>query len=147
MDKNIAQVFPCRQVQQGKEMADVAVHPAVGQKADQVQGGIVLLRVVHRSQQYLVFKKLAFLDVPRNAGQFLVNDPTGADVEVAHLRVAHLAFRQADRLTGGLQPAVRVIGHEAFHVGRVRPGDGVPLGAGIQSPSVQDDQDEGRILR
>jgi hypothetical protein len=54
-----------------------------------------------------VLVERAILDREVDAGQILVDDPAGADVEVTDLRVALLALRQADGLTRRMQDRVR----------------------------------------
>ncbi len=71
----------------------MAVHAAVRQQSHQVQGLVVLFSVLHRIQQDLVPEKAPVPDGPCNPRQFLVNNPTGADIQVPHFGVAHLALR------------------------------------------------------
>ena len=75
-----------------------------------------------------------------HAHQVLVEDAARPDRQVADLGVPHLAGRQADRLAGGLQLRVRVLGPEPVEDRRVGQLDGV-AGAGRRAaPAVEDDE-------
>ena len=67
------------------------MHAALGDDADQVDRG------ASRSafQDHLVFGERAVLDRLVDAQEVLRDDRARAEVEVAHLGVAHLAGRQA----------------------------------------------------
>ncbi len=69
------------------------------------------------------------------SGQVLKHNPTGTKVEVSHIGVAHLTGQQANRLTAGSQPGVRILIKQAVEYGRMRQGYSivVPLGAKAQS--------------
>ena len=96
-------------------MGIVAVHAAIGQQAHQVQGAAVLLTVLHGLQQGGVLEKGAVLNLLRNPGQLLVNDAPGSHVQMAHLGIAHLAFRQPYCHPAGIAPHKRAILHEPVH--------------------------------
>ena len=72
-------------------MAVVGVHAAVREQACQVQPAAAGLGLCDALQQNRIGKKIAVPDRFGDAGQVLVNDPAGADIEVADLGVAHLA--------------------------------------------------------
>src|SRR5438046_89289 len=59
---------------------------------------------------------------------------------MADLGVAHLAGRQADRLAGGLERRVRVLGPEPVEVRRVGEQDRVPRAGRRAAPAVEDDE-------
>ena len=96
MDVNLLHAHILGHFDQTEQMLDVAVHAAVGQQADEVQGLIVLDAVVHCANNGEVFADGAVFDVLGDFHQHLVNHPAGADVGVANLGVAHLAVRQAN---------------------------------------------------
>ncbi len=54
-----------------------------------------------------VGRKLAGLDGAIDAREILIDHPAGADIEVAHLGVAHLAAGQSDGALGGIDGRVR----------------------------------------
>lgn len=78
-------------------MLDMAMYPAVGQEAIQMELLVVILCSLHRFDQRRVVEKLPFADRFRNPGQILVHDAACADVQMADFGVAHLPFRQTYR--------------------------------------------------
>ena len=61
-----------------------------------------------RRAQRGVAEEAAVLDRLVDADEILLHDSAGAEVEVADLRVAHLALRQADCGTGRIELGVRI---------------------------------------
>ena len=117
-------------LQQGEQVGDVAVDPAVGQQAHQVQGGAPLPAVLHGVQQDGVAEEVPRLDVPADPGQVLEHHPAGADVGVAHLGVAHLPLGQAHVQAGGGQLAVGGLGCDVIQMRGGGVSDGVARLAG-----------------
>ena len=112
-------------LQQAVEVPGVRMHTAGRHQANQVQRGIVLLAILHRGQQRLVFKEHAILDVLGDLHQHLVDHAARADVGVAHLAVAHLPVRQAHVQAGSADGGRAVFRLETVDVGRARGDDGV----------------------
>src|SRR5690606_10243232 len=84
-----------------------------------------------------VFDRLA------DARDVLVDDPSRAQVEVAHFAVAHLAAGQADRDARGVHPGARALLPEPVPVRGAGGVDGVVvLGFGV-TPAVEDGEDHG----
>src|SRR6266542_1043008 len=83
----------------------------------------------------------AVLDRAVDPLEVLVEHAPRADRQVAHLRIAHLAGRQADALPRGRQRHVRALGPEPVEHGRLRELDGVPRPRWRAAPAVQDDED------
>ena len=80
----------------------MAMDPAVGDKAGQVQGRAPFLK---RSCQFAYKRmpfKLAVLYRLRYPDKLLVDDPSGAHGKVADLGVPHLPFRQPHREARGV---------------------------------------------
>src|SRR5262249_47257310 len=73
-------------------------------------------------------------------GEVLLDDRTGAEIEVADLGVPHLAVRKAHVATRGGQGRVRIRGPELVEVRRLRLRDRVARAIRRQAPAVQDDQ-------
>ncbi|GIQ61876.1 hypothetical protein PACILC2_04440 [Paenibacillus cisolokensis] len=90
-------------------------------------------------QQRFVFEKFAFPDRLADAGQILVNDPSGPDIEMADFRIAHLAFRKPDRLAASGQGRMRISRPVAVKVRLFRLGDGVALRLLAQREAVEND--------
>src|SRR5256885_16683069 len=69
--------------------------------------------------------ELTGFDGAVDAGEILVDDAPGTDVEMSHLGVAHLAARQPDRTFGGVDRGVREFPPQAVPIwfaGRVHRG-------------------------
>ena len=101
VDKDVGQPLLFGQLDQGIEVGVVGVDPAVGQQPGQVQAATAGLDLGDAVQQRRIGEEIAVLDRFGDAGEVLVDDPAGPQVEVPHLGVAHLPFRQADRHAGG----------------------------------------------
>ena len=126
-----------REAEQRPQVVDVRVDAAVGDEPEQVDAVAALER---RAEERRVLEERAVLDRLVHAHQVLVEDPAGADRQVADLGVAHLAGRQADRLAGGVERRVRVLGPEPVEDGRVGELDGVARAGRRAAPAVEDDE-------
>ena len=83
----------------------MAVHAAVGNQAEEMQALALLAAWAKAFFSTLFLRQRVFLDGLVDAGQVLVNDAAGAEVEVADLAVAHLAVGQADIHAAGADVA------------------------------------------
>ena len=125
------------QVDEGKQMDQVAVNAAVGQQAHEMHRAAGLFGVFHRLQQGGIFKKAVIPDVLGDAGQFLINNTAGADVGVAHLAVAHLAVGQAHVLAGAIQLGVGTGFKQLIQIGGFCGGNRVGGTGRGNAPAVQ----------
>src|SRR5919106_3740277 len=121
-------------------MVDVGVDAAVGDEPEQVHVPAAFARTAKGAHESLVLEEGSGLDRAVDAHQVLEDDTSRPDRQVADLRVAHLARREADVLTGGAQDGVRVAGPERVEdrgVGELHrvagPGRRAP-------PSVENDE-------
>ena len=73
--------------------------------------------------------------------QVLVDDTSGADVEMTDFGVAHLAVGQADILARSEQLRMGIVGIEAVDERRGRVVDGVALAMVADAPAVEDHQE------
>ena len=90
-------------------MLEARVHTTVRSQADQVNAAAGPGRSTFESgSQHRVRSQRAVLDRQVDPRQVLHDDGAGAEVEMPHLRVAHLTLRQADGETTGGQRSVRV---------------------------------------
>ena len=119
-----------------REVVDVRVDAAVRDEAEQVDVPATL----EGAAQGRVLEERAVLDRAVHAHQVLVEDPARPDRQVADLGVPHLAGRQADRLAGGLQLRVRVLGPDPVEDRRVGQLDGVARAGRRTAPPVEDDE-------
>ena len=127
-------------VQQGKEVFDVAVDAAVRQQAHEVQGLVVFARFIHGPDERFLAQQFTGFDIPGNLHQLLVDDTPGADVEMTHLRVAHLSGGQPHVRSGSRQLGVGIDAHEAVKVGGSGFQNGVAKGVGIDPKAIHDNQ-------
>lgn len=95
-------------IRQRHQMIDVAVHPAIAHQAKEMQSPPRLPRLRESGLHHRVGSQFPLGDGLRDARQILVNDPAGAEIQMAHLRIAHLSGRQTNVGSAGTQPAVGV---------------------------------------
>jgi hypothetical protein len=88
----------------------------------------------------------AILNGEIDAGEFLIDDATCAEIEMSYFGISHLAFRQADLESARLEPGLGVGGVELImHRGRGQKG-GVSLEGGalptcwIDPPTVTNEK-------
>ena len=125
-----------REPEQRLQVLDVRVHAAVRDEAEQVH----VAAPVERRLQRRVLEEGAVRDRAVDPLQVLVEHAARADRQVADLRVAHLAGRQADRLARGLDRRVRVLGPEPVEDRRLGELDRVPRARRRAAPAVEDDE-------
>ena len=77
-----------------------------------------------------------------DAGDVHADDPSGAEVEMADFAVAHLAVGEADEVFAGAEEGVGVVAEESVVGGFAGLGDGVAVGLGAVTPSVEDGEDD-----
>ena len=146
VEAHLAQTVAARQLEQREHMVDMRVYAAIGQQAENMQGGVKPLALVDRAHERLVGEKVAVLDGLGDAGQLLIDDTARADVGVADLGVAHLPVRQTDIQAGGADIRHRVFRKDLVQVGGVRGLDRVAaLFVAVAEP-IHDDQ-RGRFFR
>ena len=128
-----------RHLHHGKDVPDVAVYAAVGQKAKDVQRlavcGVFECRAIDG-----VFKKRTVGNGVGDARKILKHDTARADIRVADLTVAHLSVRQTDVQPGGRELRVRPALQEAVHHRRFGHIDGVARIRLADAVAVEDDQ-------
>jgi len=97
-----------------------------------------VLAALEGGAQDLVLEKLTALDRPVHAHEILGEDAAGADREMAHFGVAHLALRQADSPTRCDESRVRIVAPEAVEDRRLGELDRVPRSGRRDPPPVED---------
>ncbi len=107
-----------------------------------MQAALAGAGVLHGVEQHGMREQFAVLDHQVDAGDVHVDDAAGADVEVADLAVAHLAFGKADERAAGVDERVGIFAQQAVIGGLAGERDGVGFGFGAVSPAVEDDEDE-----
>ena len=124
---------------QRPQVVPAGVHPAVGDQADEVDA----LRVGERLHQHLVGLDRAVVDGVVDAGQVLLDHSAGAEVQVPHLGVAHLALGQAHRGARRIELGVRIARPEVVEDRRVGERDRVARAVGSEPEAVEHDQADG----
>ena len=121
-------------------MFDVRVDTAVGDEPEEVHISAALLRPLEGAVERRVLEERAVADRDVHALEILEEDPARADREMADLGVAHLALRQPDRLSRGLQRRVRKLAPEPIEDRRPRELDRVAGPRRRAAPAVEDDE-------
>ena len=137
------QAAATRELGDRDRMILMAVHATGRDQSEAVQRGAAIAGTVDRVAQRRVLVEAAVLDGAVDARQRLVDEPSGADGEMAHLGVALLAGRQSHRLTAGVDRRVRPALLERVELRGARGGDRVPVRIRVASPPVEDDEHEG----
>src|SRR5258705_6481755 len=102
------------------------VDAAVGDEAEQVQAAArAATGAVACGQQGVVFEEAAVGDRVVDPGQVLLDDRTGAEVEMTHLRIAHLPVGKADVTALGGKFGVWKLRPETIEDRRLGEEDGV----------------------
>ncbi len=127
-------------IDQCLEVVDVRVHAAVADEADEVDGFIIGFGIIDGCQQRFVVVQFAFAHGFIDACQFLPHDAAGADIEVTHFRVAHLAFGQAHVFAVRDEGTVRVLLHQTVEKGRICLIYSVCAVFWTESPAVEDEE-------
>ncbi len=140
MDVDVAKALALGHVDEREQVGNVAVNAAVGEQAHQVQLAAVFLGLAAGVHKFGHLEEVAVLDGLGDAGQLLIDDAARADVEVAHLGVAHLSLGQAHIHAGGADDGVGIFGLERVDDGRAGLTDGVALAFRALAKAVQYDQ-------
>ena len=120
------------------------MHAAVADQAQEVQPFALGLR--EGFLQRCIASQFAIADRLVDAGEVLVNDASGTQVEVAHLAVAHLPGWQAHVLAAGAHGTHRIGGVEVVVEGcageksRVAVLHRLRAASGVNTPAVADNE-------
>ena len=136
VDVDLPDAEPLRHLEQTEHVGYMAVDAAVGQQARHVQRLAVVRGVPHRLAQRLVLEERAVLDRLGYLDQVLIYDPSGADIGVTDLGVAHLTVGQTDPQTGSLYLSVRVFRPKLVKTGLFRRLDRVAVLRRIDAEAV-----------
>jgi hypothetical protein len=80
-------------------------------------------------------------DGPADQLDILVDDATGAEVQMAYIRVPHLAGHQPYALAGSRQPTGWIIPHQFIDIGSLSLGHRIALTRIADPPTIENDQD------
>ena len=101
------------------------MHSAGRNKPFDMQSGIIFFYLFKNLSQKRIFPKNIILNRFVYFFQILINNSSGADIQMPHFAIAHLPFRQSDGLAGSLQFAMRKIIPKLVKIGSFGLGDGV----------------------
>src|SRR5215471_16247040 len=96
---------------------------AIAEEAEKMQA--MLPSVLHQVEEQRVLEEVAPQDGRVDAGNFLVDDASGADVQVSDFGIAHQSVRQADAFAGSVNESPGILLEELGVVRRARQRDGV----------------------
>ena len=113
------------------------MYATVGGQAHEVDVFTVLLGVREGRDDFLVLQDAAVGTGAVDLHQVLVNDASGADIEVSHFRVTHLSVGQPHVLAAGLELRVRIVGQQAVPVRSGGYIDYIVFLAVANAPTVQ----------
>ncbi len=140
MDERAVDFILGGDVAQLEQMLQRRMHAAVGGKAHEMDADAVLAGIVERADDLGILQNRIVAAGAVDFDQILVDDAPGADVEVAHLRIAHLPVGQTDVLAVGAQLRVGItLGHGRDISGMNRRNDVGPVVAAV-APAVENHQ-------
>ena len=119
------------------DVRDVAVDTAVGQQTENMERAAGLFDMPHRVIQRKIIEKNLVLDGFGDAGKFLVDDASGADIEVPDFGVSHLPFGKSDSETARRELDVRIFGEDRVQIRCPGGGNGVSVRGRIETEAVQ----------
>ena len=95
-----------------------------------------------------ISRELAIGERLVDPSEILINDPARAEIQVAHLRVPHLSFRQSNIETTGAQFPARIIAIQLVmkrcprEQSRITVFSAFLAAAGIDAPTVANDEND-----
>ena len=116
------------------------MHAARGSQPHQVHALAILLGIFVCRHDFGVLQDAPVGACAVDFHQILIHDAARANVQVAHLGVAHLPVGQAHVLARSQQLRVRVVLGQVIHVRRGGAEDGVVLSAIANAPTVENHQ-------
>ena len=109
MDKNLFEPFCLTHIGYCFYMIDMRVHTAITYEPQEVQGFVIGFCKPDGFQEGFILRKRTITNGYINTLQFLVDDTTGAQIQVTYFRVTHLPVGQTYCFTAGNQGRIRVL--------------------------------------
>ena len=138
MDIDLLNAALLSHIERRKDVVQVAVHAAGGEKPHDVQRVAAVLGIVHSLDIHGVLEELAVLDLLAYLGQDLEHDAARADVRVSDLGVAHLSLRQADLKAACLELGVGILAEQFIQIRLFGGGNGVARSGRSDAVAVKD---------
>jgi hypothetical protein len=132
---------PHTQLHAGEQMLINRMDSARAQQTHDVQGPAALAQRSAELDQRRQRKELAALNALRDSDQVLRYYPAGAEVQVAHLAVSHLALRKADGEATRFEQGTGIGLPQAMPYGSAGQLDRVSVPGLAIPPAVQNHQD------
>ena len=145
VDIYVVETLRFRHFDERVEVFEMAVHPARGDETVKVQLFAARLRGVHGAEKLLVFKERPVADVLGDLGEILIDDPPRADIEVTHLRIAHLSVGKPYGHAAGAELCGGVGLFQCGDIFTAVEIDGVAVGVLVDSVAVHDDDGVRRL--
>ena len=127
-------------VRQFEQVIQRRVHPAVRNQSHQVHAHPVRFGVFERLHDFGILQNRIVAAGPVDLHQILIDHPPRTDIEVPHLRIAHLPIGQADVFAVRTQLRMRVFTGHFRNIGRMHLCDDIPLLSVADAPTVEDHQ-------
>ena len=124
----------------GEQVVDVAVYAPVTDQPQKMDRPAVLAGEGECLLQDRFFGKAPFPDGHVDLGEVLIDDPTCAQVHVAHLRIAHLSFGQPHVHPISQQGGMRIVFIKGIHKRGFRLCNCRYTGVRRNAPTIQDHQ-------
>jgi hypothetical protein len=134
------------QLDQGQEVADMAVHTAVGDQAQQVQRPAFGRCGEDRAHQGRVGQEGLVGDGIVDEDQVLAHDASAAQGEVPHLGITHLTVGQANPAPGGVEDGERITEQVLVEPRGTGRCNGIVQFAWVDPEAVHDHKDD-RVSR
>src|SRR5262249_61208134 len=125
MNGNAGYLTPCADLDEREQVLIDGVHSAFADEPHEVHGGLSLPGELTGLDERVILEKRAGLDRFADADEVLHHDAAGAQIQMADLAVAHLAFGKAHGATGRMQQCCWVASNEGVPGWRIRESDGV----------------------
>ena len=144
MHEHFRQPVPLRHLQQRVQMRQQRMHAPVAAQAHDVQP--VAARPAHRFQQYFVLEEFPRRDHCVDPRHVHLNHPPGADVQMPHFAVAHLAFGQAHGRPRRPHQRIGKLAQQRVVVRLVRERNGVSFDGRGVAPAIENRENQ-RLFR
>jgi hypothetical protein len=122
------------------QVLEARMHAARGDEPHQVQAPALIPGCAARRAKRLVLHEAAIGDRVVDAGQVLLHDRPGPEVQVPYLGIAHLTGWQPDRLPGRVELGVRIRLPERVEDRCRGERDRIAGARGRDAPAVEDDE-------
>ncbi len=128
----------CGDINEFEEMVQRGMDTAVRCQSHQVEAFAVFLGIFVGSDYLRIFKDAAVGTGTVDFHEVLIDDTSGADIEVSHFGIAHLSVGKPYVFAAGQQLGVRIRGVERVHEGSRRFVNDIAFVMFADAPAVED---------